>query len=110
DTIMSSIMSGGAASGNYGVGLIATINVRTVSWSLPFSYDLPTLSSFAYQNGPVSIETKLLIYGSGFSHNADYSARVRFRHTAAMATGWVSESSVVANAPFGIFKFHAIIV
>jgi hypothetical protein len=110
DTTISSIVAGGAASGNSGAGLIATINVRTVSWSLPFSYDLPTLSSFAYQNAPVLNETKQLIYGSGFSHNADYTARVRFRHTAALATAWVSESSVVANTPFGIFKFHAIIV
>ena len=93
-----------------GSGVVISINVRTVSWTLPVSYDLPTLSTFAYQNGPVLNSSVHVIQGSGFGQNADYTAQVRFWHTASEFTKWMSESSVRGKTPFGIFKFHGVLV
>jgi hypothetical protein len=114
DTILNSMIAGGTGRMNgtdgVGWGLVATCGIRTVSWSLPLSYDLASLSSYANTNHPIFVPREHVFYGSGFGHNADFSSAARFRSSAAMATSWKSESSVAAKTPFGTFKFHDSIV
>jgi len=110
DTILSAMLSGGAGKDGIGEGLVLTTQRRGASWSLPLSYDLPALSAFAYQNGPVLMPKKQFLYGSGFGHNSDYTVQARFLSTAAASTRWITESSVIAKTPFGIFRYHAIII